>query len=676
MTSRSNRTKNIAAGTSARVERISGWERSSFSTADLRKLKKMGLLTNGELTRIPGDEAVPNPPEDFRVTFSDFLLRGFSTPVHEFLRGLLFVYVIQLFQLTPNSLLHISIFVTLCECFLGVHPHWGLWKRIFYLRRNNSGSAIYNVGGVCICVRPEVGYFDLKFPDSVQGWRKKWLYIKDEPTGAQLCSLSPVDLSQEILRRKSWDAEATPEEIVATESLGLRIKSLQNTPGQELSGVQILAYFLRVRVQPLQARATPLWMYFGTGDSARISADLPVGELEKLVRRFTSLTKNDVVPTTCRVEPFSAAHPIPPNHQILSQLPSLPEGGEVVEQFIIDDESQDASARAAEPAGTKKSVGSSDKLTESASVSDSSFTHSVPPAASPEGRKTKRSDGENSGESKFSEPVAEETATDFDPFGVAATPLVKEMIELGTRFAGYRIEAENLRGELLHAQEHIKELEQRLEASDKAHRDAKTKIEAAEAKAATADDLRVRLNDAETTLSKKEEQVSRRESAVVARLETQSNRFLKKIGEMYTQNQGTDEDALLDALSVLEMNCSLARDCLKYGRAALERIFPHFFPKAVIPEKFEPLAKSFLEKEDPVLAHRHASLKIGVEGTIALVMASGEKVDWAKAAAVRGLNKNSWTTLLKSAKAYSKKFLAFLDPSSSSTTSTAQPEVM
>jgi hypothetical protein len=144
---------------------------------------------------------------------------------------------------------------------------------------------------------------------------------------------------------------------------------------------------------------------------------------------------------------------------------------------------------------------------------------------------------------------------------------------------------------------------------------------------------------------------------------------------MYTQNQGTDQDALLDALSVLEINCSLARDCLKYGRAALERIFPHLFPKAVIPEKFEPLAKSFLEKEDPVLAHRQASFKIGVEGTIALVMASGEKVDWAKAAAVRGLNKNSWTTLLKSAKAYSKKLIAFLDPSSSSTTSTAQPEV-
>jgi DNA-binding response OmpR family regulator len=83
-----------------------------------------------------------------------------------------------------------------------------------------------------------------------------------------------------------------------------------------------------------------------------------------------------------------------------------------------------------------------------------------------------------------------------------------------------------LPGELLRAQERIKELEQRLEASDKARRDAETKIEAAEARAATADDLRVRLNHAETTLSEKEEQISQRESAVLARLETQSNRFL------------------------------------------------------------------------------------------------------------------------------------------------------
>ena len=103
---------------------------------------------------------------------------------------------------------------------------------------------------------------------------------------------------------------------------------------------------------------------------------------------------------------------------------------------------------------------------------------------------------------------------------------------------------------------------------------------------------------------------------------------------MYTRNQDSEEDALLDTLSVLEMNCTLARDCLKAARIAFERMFPHFFPKTELPDRFELLAKSFTDKGDPVLAHRQSSLKIGVEGTIALVIASGEKVDWAKVAAI------------------------------------------
>ena len=144
---------------------------------------------------------------------------------------------------------------------------------------------------------------------------------------------------------------------------------------------------------------------------------------------------------------------------------------------------------------------------------------------------------------------------------------------------------------------------------------------------------------------------------------------------MYTRNQDLEEDALLDTLSILEMNCTLARDCLKAGRFALERIFPHFFPKAALPDKFELLAKSFTDKGDPALAHRQSSLKIGVEGTIALVMASGEKIDWAKVAAVRGLNNDKWTALIKGAKAFSKKIIAILDPRSSASASTTQTEV-
>jgi hypothetical protein len=107
----------------------------------------------------------------------------------------------------------------------------------------------------------------------------------------------------------------------------------------------------------------------------------------------------------------------------------------------------------------------------------------------------------------------------------------------------------------------------------------------------------------------------------------------------------------------------------------LERIFPHFFPKTDLPERFYELAKRFNGKDDPALAHHQASLKIGVEGTLALIAANGQKVDCAKVDAVRGLNNENWKVLVKDAKLFARKLIAILDPRSSASASTAHTEV-
>ncbi|KAK1663600.1 hypothetical protein QYE76_051759 [Lolium multiflorum] len=525
--------KNKASGTDEPLERVrvSGWERSKISAQDQKTLKKMGL-TKEEALKMPGDEISPRPPIGFRVTFVDFLIRGLVVPVHEFLRGLLFIYGIQLHQLTPNSLLHISIFITLCECFLGIDPHWGLWKRIFYLRRNNSRNIIYNVGGVCICVRPDVDYFYVKFPDSVQGWRKKWLYIQDESALTQEYGIAPFDPAEEIQRRKSWDTEATAEEKAATEALMTHIHQLQNTDEEELSGVRIIVYFLRIRVQPLQAHQNPLWMYSGAKDVDRFSKDLPVKDLEKLIRCFTSLNKKDDVPSSCRVEPYSASHALPQDHQIISSLPPEPECGEV-DGRVVTENLQESSLPESEAVESQKCVGSSEKETESEQHSESSHSISPPLATSPDGRQRKIDTIEDSGASKLAETIAEESSPE---------------------------EEESLR----RAEERADALEAELKTSD----------------------------------------------------------AVRRMGEQHTLNQESD-NRLLDALEILELNCDLLRTNISSARAALKRIFSHFFPKDTQPEIFSQLTQHFLAKEDIVLAYRQASLKIGFEGTIALVAASG-----------------------------------------------------
>jgi hypothetical protein len=122
------------------------------------------------------------------------------------------------------------------------------------------------------------------------------------------------------------------------------------------------------------------------------------------------------------------------------------------------------------------------------------------------------------------------------------------------------------------AQEHAKELEKKLEASEKARSDA-------EAKSASAEDLQSWLDAAELALSDKNEEIFQREANIIGRLDKQSNRFsstvvlsllhifclrrlhvctdfffffsAERIGEIYTKNQEEEEDGFLDSLSLL-----------------------------------------------------------------------------------------------------------------------------
>jgi hypothetical protein len=101
--------------------------------------------------------------------FHAFLLRVLSLPAHEFLRGLLFVYGVQLYQLTPNSLLHIACFITLCETLLGIDPHWVLWKFLFRFRPSGSFAEISELGGAIVFVRSESHYLEFQMAQPVQG---------------------------------------------------------------------------------------------------------------------------------------------------------------------------------------------------------------------------------------------------------------------------------------------------------------------------------------------------------------------------------------------------------------------------------------------------------------------------------------------------------------------------
>ena len=147
-----------------------------------------------------------------------------------------------------------------------------------------------------------------------------------------------------------------------------------------------------------------------------------------------------------------------------------------------------------------------------------------------------------------------------------------------------------------------------------------------------------------------------------------------KLGEKYTKNLEDIQDPLLESWTVLELNCGLARTCLKHSRTTFNRLFRHFFPMAILPDKFEPLVKAFSGKEDPINGYRRLAVKVGVESTIALVVGSSVVINWSAVVAKR-YSKEAMNGFLKEAKKYSKGILSTVLPSPAPSTSTTHTEV-
>ena len=110
------------------------WGRSDITLQRLEGLVHRSLLCTWTVTeewRLPGEEDKPSPSDGYVISFVCFHERGFATPTHRFLQGLLHYYKIELQHLNPNEIQHVATFVALCEGFLGINPHFDLWWHFF-----------------------------------------------------------------------------------------------------------------------------------------------------------------------------------------------------------------------------------------------------------------------------------------------------------------------------------------------------------------------------------------------------------------------------------------------------------------------------------------------------------------------------------------------------------------
>ena len=66
------------------------------------------------------------------VSFVSFHEHGLGLPVDRFMRALPHYYGVELHNFNANSIAQAAIFVTVCEGYLGIAPHWELWLHLFW----------------------------------------------------------------------------------------------------------------------------------------------------------------------------------------------------------------------------------------------------------------------------------------------------------------------------------------------------------------------------------------------------------------------------------------------------------------------------------------------------------------------------------------------------------------
>jgi hypothetical protein len=115
-----------------------------------------------------------NPDEI--LMFERFVERRLALRASDFFKGLLKYYGIKYLNLNPNGIFHVYVFVHFHEAFVGIKPHWVLYRKFFRVKPQPSANNPRVVRGAGIQMRQDAAeqYLSYKLIDSNQDWKSKW----------------------------------------------------------------------------------------------------------------------------------------------------------------------------------------------------------------------------------------------------------------------------------------------------------------------------------------------------------------------------------------------------------------------------------------------------------------------------------------------------------------------
>jgi hypothetical protein len=113
------------------------WKKSKAKTEDLLALLNSGFIREKEVDmwRATAGDPYPMEKNPYEILmFTRFAKHGLSLPASDFFKGLLGYYGIEYLNLNPNGIFHTFVFIHFCEAFLGIKPHWILFRKFFWVK--------------------------------------------------------------------------------------------------------------------------------------------------------------------------------------------------------------------------------------------------------------------------------------------------------------------------------------------------------------------------------------------------------------------------------------------------------------------------------------------------------------------------------------------------------------
>nr|ABF96189.1 retrotransposon protein, putative, Ty3-gypsy subclass [Oryza sativa Japonica Group] len=239
--------------------------KSASTSAMLKKLREDGALPGrGTIEREAGGTN-PQPILGRMVAIEDYVLCGFLPPPSEFLLLVLNFYGLSLLHLNPNSIAFLSIFVHLCEAYIGVEPFLDLFRFYYELRWMESNR----VSG-CVGFRLRDGlksrYIPFQCPSSRSKWRNRWFYLEIKDSNPVF--VVPEDQPNKI---PSWTAKPP-----LTPSLQSFIDIIDDLRVRGLSGYEVVADFVGLSDETVECRVGQVMISGPT-----TASDIPVPLCEK-----------------------------------------------------------------------------------------------------------------------------------------------------------------------------------------------------------------------------------------------------------------------------------------------------------------------------------------------------------------------------------------------------------